>query len=265
MTDHDRSRAVPDGAVLDVGDDGVAVLTLDRPQRRNALHRPLLDGLPGLVAALDADPAVRVIVLTGRGGAFCAGGDLDVIGALGDEPPERARARMAREFSTTVRLVRATTPTLAAVDGAAVGAGAALALACDLRIGSPSAFLAVPFVRMALVPDWGISRLLSRAVGPGRATEIALSARRVGAAEALRIGLLDEIADDPLAAALERAAVLAATPPEAARRTVALIHDAADATVEEAVQREITEQIAQLASPESTRMRAEWSAEVRRR
>ncbi|MEU0486752.1 enoyl-CoA hydratase/isomerase family protein, partial [Streptosporangium sp. NPDC006013] len=185
--------------------EGIALLELDRPHRRNALDRTLLDGLPGVLRELDGDAAVRVLVVTGRGGAFCAGGDLDAIGDLGNETPQDARERMTREFSIAELLLEFHTPTVAAVDGAAVGAGMALALACDLRIGSPGAVFASPFIKMALVPDFGVSWLLVRAVGAARATELALSGRKVAAEEAVRIGLLDVVVADPLAQALGRA------------------------------------------------------------
>ncbi len=244
--------------------DGVALLALDRPHRRNALDRALLDGLPAVLSELDADDRVRVLVVTGRGGAFCAGGDLDAIAGLGTEGSDEARARMAREFATARLLLEFRAPTVAAVDGAAVGAGMALALACDLRIGSPAAVFASPFIRMALVPDWGVTWLLARAVGQARATEIALSARKVGADEALRIGLLDEIVSAPLDEALARAERLAEADPAAAVATKRLIAGATG-TFQEAIDAEITEQLRAVRSPQFARRMGEWSQAVRRR
>ncbi|MEU0507894.1 enoyl-CoA hydratase/isomerase family protein [Amycolatopsis sp. NPDC006125] len=244
--------------------DGVAVLALDRPHRRNALDRALLDGLPGVLSELNADDRVRALVITGRGGAFCAGGDLDVLADLGAETPGEARARMAREFATARLLLEFRAPTVAAVDGAAVGAGMALALACDLRIGSPDAVFASPFIRMALVPDWGVTWLLARAAGQARATEIALSARKVGAEEALRIGLLDEIVPAPLDEAFARAQRLAEADPAAAAATKRLIA-AATGTFQEAIDAEITEQLRAVRSPEFARRMGEWSQTVRGR
>ena len=243
--------------------DGVALLELDRPHRRNALDRALLDGLPTVLRELDGDCAVRALVVTGRGGAFCAGGDLDAIGDMGNEAPRDARERMTREFSAAGLLLDFHAPTIAAVDGAAVGAGMAFALACDLRIGSPGAVFASPFIKMALVPDFGVTWLLTRAVGAARATELALSGRKVAAEEAVRIGLLDVVADDPLAQALGRAETLAAAPPEAARATKRLIAAAVAGGLAEAVDREIAEQIRAVNSPEFGRRWAEWSRAVR--
>ncbi|WP_344749867.1 enoyl-CoA hydratase/isomerase family protein [Streptosporangium vulgare] len=245
--------------------EGVALLELDRPHRRNALDRTLLDGLPEVLRELDGDAAVRVLVVTGRGGAFCAGGDLDAIGDLGNETPQDARERMTREFRTAELLLEFHAPTVAAVDGAAVGAGMALALACDLRIGSFGAVFASPFIKMALVPDFGVSWLLARAVGAARATELAVSGRKVAAEEAVRIGLLDVVVADPLAQALDRAEQLAAAPPEAARATKRLIAAAVNDGFAEAVDREVAEQIRAVRSPEFGRRWAEWSRAVRGR
>ncbi|MES9604813.1 enoyl-CoA hydratase-related protein [Actinomadura sp. NPDC000929] len=245
--------------------EGIALLELDRPHRRNALDRALLDGLPGVLTGLDGDAAVRALVVTGRGGAFCAGGDLDAIGDLGNETPQEARERMTREFSIAELLLDFRAPTVAVVDGPAVGAGMALALACDLRIGSCGAVFASTFIKMALVPDFGVSWLLARAVGAARATELAVSGRKVAAEEAVRIGLLDVVVADPLAQALGRAEQLAAAPPEAARATKHLIAAAAAGGFAESVEREIAEQIRAVRSPEFRRRWAEWSRAVRGR
>ncbi|WP_063910096.1 enoyl-CoA hydratase/isomerase family protein [Herbidospora yilanensis] len=245
--------------------DGIVLLELDRPHRRNALDRALLDRLPGVLRGLHGDTDVRALVVTGRGGAFCAGGDLDAIGDLGNETPEDARERMTHEFSIAELILDFPAPTVAAVDGPAVGAGMALALACDLRIGSPGALFASTFVKMALVPDFGVPWLLTRAVGAARATELAVSGRKVTAAEAARIGLLDVVTDDPLAQALDRAGQLAAAPPEAARATKRLIAAAAEGGFADAVDREIAEQIRATNSPGFALRWAEWSHAVRGR
>ncbi|MHA4855083.1 enoyl-CoA hydratase/isomerase family protein [Rhodococcus sp. MSC1_016] len=252
-----------DGLTVTV-DNGVAVLAFDRPHRRNALHRPLLDGLAQLVDAATADDDVRVLLLTGRGGAFCAGGDLDALKDMEGESADSARARMRREFSTSTRLVQSPKPTIAAIGGAAVGAGAALALACDVRIGSPSAFFAAPFVSMALVPDFGASWLLAEAAGAARAKEIAMTGRRVGAEEALRIGLLHHVADDPDARAWEMAVALAAAPVDAVRGTKALVAGSVTRTLEDQIECEIDAQVRAVASPSFAAHRAAWARTVRR-
>jgi enoyl-CoA hydratase/carnithine racemase len=253
-----------DGLTVTV-DTGVAVLTFDRPHRRNALHRPLLDGLAQVVAAANAAEDIRVLLLTGRGGAFCAGGDLDALADMEGETAEAARSRMRREFATSTELSRSPKPTIAAIEGAAVGAGAALALACDIRIGSPAAFFAAPFVSMALVPDFGASWLLSAAAGTARATEIALTGRRVGADEALRIGLLHRVADHPETTAREVAATLATAPGDAVRATKALVAGSAGRTLAQQIEYEIDAQVHALADPAFATHRAAWAHTVQRR
>ncbi|WP_033288800.1 enoyl-CoA hydratase/isomerase family protein [Amycolatopsis jejuensis] len=243
--------------------DGVGLLELDRPHRRNALDRALLDGLPGVLRDLAADDRVRALVLTGRGGAFCAGGDLDAIAGVGVETPAEGRARMTREFATAQLLHDFRVPTVAAVDGPAVGAGLGLALACDLRIGAASSVFSSPFVRMALVPDWGVSWLLPRAVGPARATEIAVSGRKVGAEEALRIGLLDAVVADPLAEAVSRASALAAAPLAVSVATKRLVNGVG--SLAEGIAGEIEAQLRAIGSVEFGRRMAEWTQAVRGR
>ncbi|WP_190816692.1 enoyl-CoA hydratase/isomerase family protein [Saccharopolyspora pogona] len=243
--------------------DGVAQLALNRPHRRNALDRELLDTLPTVLRQLDEDPDVRAIVVTGSSGAFCAGGDLDIIGQIIDETPETARQRMAREFASASLLLRTLKPTVAAVDGAAVGAGMALALACDVRLGSPRAVFAAPFIKMGLVPDFGVSWLLTRAVGAARATEIAVSGRKVGADEAVRIGLLDVVVPDPLTEAVTKAKHLAAASPEAAGATKRLMQASERQSYEELLELEIEEQIRAVRSGKFARLWADWSEKVR--
>jgi enoyl-CoA hydratase/carnithine racemase len=243
---------------------GVGLLELDRPERRNALDRGMLDSLPGILRALDDDPAVGVLVITGRGGAFCAGGDLDLIGELGQETAEEAHSRMVREFSATQEIAGSTLFTIAVVEGAAVGAGLALALACDLRVAGPTCALASPFIRMGLVPDFGMSWLLTRAVGRGRATELALTGRTVRADEALGIGLVDRVVDRPLDAALAAARAMAEAPPGAADATTRLIAAAVDRSLDEMIDLEIAEQIEALGRDEFGERLAAWSRAVRR-
>lgn len=253
-----------DGLTVTVNQ-GIAVLTLDRPHRRNALHRPLLDGLADVVGAVSAAAEVRVIVLTGSGGAFCAGGDLDSLKDMEGEEPSSARVRMRREFSTSTRLLGSPKPTVAVIEGPAVGAGAALALACDVRIGSSSAYFAAPFVSMALVPDFGASWLFAEASGVARAKEIAMTGRRVYAEEALRIGLLHQVVDDPAATAWATASALSAAPVSAVRGTKALVAQSLTRTLEEQIEREIEAQVEAVTSPEFAEHRAAWARTVQKK
>jgi enoyl-CoA hydratase len=209
--------AVGSGSSLRVErrDDGVVGLWLDRPAKRNALHRELVTGL----ADAFGDPHARAFVLgSSEPGAFSAGADLD----LADEERARVSDLLYRLYG---RMLRSQAPIVAAVGGAAVGGGAQLALACDLRVGGPEARLR--FVGPAhglAIGAWGLPSL----VGRGRAAELCLTMRPVDAPEALALGLLDRIEPEPRAAALELAAEFARLDPGAVARIKAVVRTASN-------------------------------------
>jgi enoyl-CoA hydratase/carnithine racemase len=205
--------------------DGVAVVVLNRPDRLNALDERLFAELPRVFDGLAADDAVRVVVVTGAGPGFCAGADL-----VGARPPSDftgAKAWMQEVHRGPLAVWRLPQPTIAAVNGPAAGGGLGLALSCDIRIAGPSATFSAPFVRMGLVPDFGVSRLLPRIAGTSVAMELVLTGRKLGAEEALRIGLISRLTEDPLAASLALAERIATMPGGATQRIKALIRDAA--------------------------------------
>src|SRR3954471_17962511 len=176
--------------------EGVCVLTLDRPEKLNAVNDALASSLASAVADAAAEDAVRVVVITGSGRAFCAGLDLSESPTL----PSSTRVERLDPFAwvgTWVRrLVDCEKPIIAAVNGAAAGAGFGLALACDIRIVAASAKMTAGYVRRGLSPDAGVSYFLPRHVGLARAAEILLSGRDVDAAEAERIGLAAMVVPD---------------------------------------------------------------------
>ena len=174
-------------------DDGVATLTLDRPEAKNALDPTMADELGGCLAAIRADESVRVLELAGAGGAFCAGGDVKAMGQGGPRTPEQRRAGMARYTRICTELMALDRPVIAAVDGVAYGAGFSLALMCDIVLLSERARLCMVFQRIGLVPDMGAFYTLPRVVGLQRAKELIFSAREIDAAEALRLGLAMEV------------------------------------------------------------------------
>jgi enoyl-CoA hydratase/carnithine racemase len=179
-------------------DAGVAVITLNRPEARNALSDQLSPALRRMIAERGADPAVRVLLLTGAGTAFCAGGDVK---GMGDnrkvaDPEERLADLKQRQRRLTGALVAVRKPTIAALPGPAVGAGLSIALACDVRIAAQSAFLSTGYARIGLSGDYGIAWLLTRAVGSPKARELMFTSERVGAEEALRLGLVNRVVPD---------------------------------------------------------------------
>ncbi|MFG2583044.1 enoyl-CoA hydratase/isomerase family protein [Streptomyces malaysiensis] len=253
------------GLVVSSPGPGVALVEFARPHRRNALDRGLLDGLPGVLRHLNRNDEVRVIVLSGRGGSFCAGGDLAVIGDMRGESPSQAADRMAREFESTAQLVGSAKITLAAVEGPAVGAGLALALACDIRVGGAHTVFAAPFIKMALVPDFGVSWLLARTAGASAALDILLSGRKVYSEEALSHGLLTETAADPLAHALAKAEVFAAAEPAVAAATKRLVRDGLRTDFASALRAEIAHQLDAVRADAFHEHWSAWSSAVRGR
>lgn len=168
--------------------DGYRIVTIDRPDRRNALTPA---GLTQLKTAID-DAQEPVIYLRGAGSAFCAGADLDVVSKLTDP---HAFAEHGQRVANTIE--QAESVVIAGIDGPARGGGVELALACDIRIGTPTATFAEPGVKFGLFGAWGGTIRLSRILGEGDALDFALSGRTIDADEALRIGLVSRLTDTP--------------------------------------------------------------------
>ncbi|HET6173510.1 MAG TPA: enoyl-CoA hydratase-related protein [Gaiellales bacterium] len=217
-------------------DGGVATITLDRPESLNAQTRDSRKALLRELRGLSDDAGVRCVVLTGAGRAFCAGQDLREPDALADVDV------MIRESYIPVMqaLVGMPKPVIAALNGAAAGAGLSIALACDLRYLAEDAVLMLAFSNIGLVPDCGGSWLLPRTVGYARAFELAATGRRVGAAEALELGLVQRVLprDEVLPAAQELAAELAARPTLALGWTKRLLRAAEQSSLADAMELE---------------------------
>ena len=198
---------------LDIAD-GIARVALDRPEKRNALNPDVRGALIGTFEAALADPAVQAIVLTGNGGHFCAGGDIDSMEGL---TAQSGRARMKVNHRMVRMLAEAEKPVIAAVEGYAVGAGAGLAMLADTIVIGAGAAIGFPFFRVGLVPDYGLLFTLPRRVGAARARQILLYARMFRGGEIMEQGLADEMVEDGAAErrATELAAELAAMPPHA--------------------------------------------------
>jgi len=181
-------------------EDGVAVIVMNRPERRNALSRDMLTAMSSVLAAMEADPAVACVVLTGAGGAFCAGGDVkgmaDGTGggstaAAGADLDSRIHAQRLSQRATAGKLYKMPKPTIAAIPGAAAGAGLSLALACDLRIASQTAVMTTAFAKVGFSGDYGGTYFLSHLVGSAKARELYYLSDRIDMNEALRLGLVN--------------------------------------------------------------------------
>src|SRR5215475_2084523 len=182
--------------------DGVALITLNRPEARNALSDKLTPALRVQVKERGEDPDVGAILITGAGTAFCSGGDVKGMGGRGPRGQMSFEERLwdlrRRQAALTGALVAVRKPTIAALPGAAAGAGLAVALACDIRIAAKSAFVSTGYARVGLSGDYGIAWLLTRAVGSARARELMFTAERVDAERCERIGLVNRVVDDKL-------------------------------------------------------------------
>jgi 2-(1,2-epoxy-1,2-dihydrophenyl)acetyl-CoA isomerase len=185
--------------LLEVVKDGVAVLTLNRPERLNAMSRPMLDALLEALPRLADDPAVGAVVLTGAGRGFCAGGDVKAMAEGqelgGDTLEEKAQALRGR-MEVSRWLHELPKPTIAMVRGAAAGAGLSLAMACDLRIAGDSARFGTAFARVGYSGDFGGSFFLTQLVGTAKARELYFTADLVDAQQALALGLVNRVVPD---------------------------------------------------------------------
>jgi enoyl-CoA hydratase/carnithine racemase len=182
--------------------DRVAIITLNRPEVKNALSDTLSPALRAMIKACGENPEVGVLLLTGAGNAFCAGGDVKGMGAHRDKKKlemsydEKVADLQERQRLLTGALASVRKPTIAALPGPAVGAGLSIALACDIRIAAQSAFVSTGYLRVALSGDYGIAWLLTRLVGTARARELMFTAEKVDAARCEQIGLVNRVVPD---------------------------------------------------------------------
>lgn len=191
--------------------DGVAILTLNRPEKRNAINDAMRADFALALDWADRDPAVRALVITGRGKGFCAGGDIAAMQQRLSAPPGRVAingwSRQRRTHHLVASIHTMTKPTIAAVNGPAAGLGCDLALCCDFVIGAADATFVMSYVLRGLIPDGGGMYFLPRRVGLARAKELIFSGRMLSADEALRINMIEQVSppdrllDDALAMA----------------------------------------------------------------
>jgi enoyl-CoA hydratase len=202
----------------------VATITLNRPAVLNALNLEMLDELSATFAELDADDALRAVIVTGAGPkAFAAGADISELNALPNARAGEAQARRGQALTTAIERMRV--PVIAAVNGFALGGGCEIAMACDIRIASENAKFGQPEVNLGILPGYGGTQRLTRLVGEGWAMYLCLTGEMIDAAEALRIGLVQKVtpADGLLAEAQRIAALIASKAPlaiDAAKRAI---------------------------------------------
>ena len=217
--------------LIETTDGPTAILTLDHPARRNALAMPMRRAVIDAMERIEADPAIRAVVITGAEGNFSAGGDISTMDAA-DLAAGRERFRVTHRM---VRLlIKSSKPVIAAVEGYAVGAGLSVALCCDTIVAADDAQFAAGFGRVGLVADLGMLHTLPLRVGQGRARQILLYGERLAADEALRIGLIDHVvpAGAVLDAALARARLFHAMAPLPVAMTKQYLAAGLDAALE---------------------------------
>ena len=229
--------------------DHVGTVTLNRPDKANAFDPDMCDDLLEALRMLAAADQVRVIVITGAGKAFCAGADLGVLGTQGEQ-----LVKAGKDIALTIR--NAPKPVLAAVNGAAAGGGANLALACDFRIASDQAAIGQVFHKLGLGPDWGGSYFLPRLTSISKALELVWSARMVVAIEAAQLGLFDRVVPHAALAAETKALAQrwAGMAPLAVRKAKAALYRSLHSTLEEMLDIEIADQEALFATPEARQL-----------
>jgi 2-(1,2-epoxy-1,2-dihydrophenyl)acetyl-CoA isomerase len=183
-------------------EDGVGVITMNRPERRNAMSGGMLTAMSAALAEFESNPDVACIVLTGAGGAFCAGGDVKGMAegtgggstaAQGADLDSRIHTQRISQRATAGKLYKMPKPTVASLPGAAAGAGLSLALACDLRIASDKAVMTTAFAKVGFSGDYGGTYFLSQLVGSAKARELYFLSDRIDMAEALRLGLVNSV------------------------------------------------------------------------
>lgn len=229
-------------------DDGVALLTLNRPERRNAFSPAMITALGQTLAALESDESVGAIVVTGAGGAFCAGGDVKAMASndalFGPQLTYDDKIQLQRlsQRATSVRLWQMAKPTIAALPGAAAGAGFSLALACDLRYAADNAVLTTAFARVGFAGDYGGTWFLTRLVGSAKAKELYFFSDRIDATEAERLGLVNAVfpADTLHDEVMTRARRLANGPRVALRYMKENLNRAVHGSLEECMDLEVT-------------------------
>lgn len=213
-------QAAPDAVVLESREGAALTLTLNRPERMNAMNGPLCKALLESLQRAAADDAIRCVVITGAGRAFCAGGDIPMMReARARKQPQELEVMLRASVDIIVLMRRMPKPIVGAINGPAAGGGANIALGCDLRIASEHAVFGQSFAKIGLFPDYGGTWALPRLVGAAVATELLMTGDLVNASEALRIGMVNRVAPHAQLESETRAIVerLLAAPPIAMR------------------------------------------------
>jgi 2-(1,2-epoxy-1,2-dihydrophenyl)acetyl-CoA isomerase len=246
-----EAASAPASVLLESVHDGIAVLVMNRPDRMNALNNELATALHGSLQRIAKDEAIRVVVLTGAGRAFCAGGDLGVIGKGREANNSKQLEPLLRAGMASVLMMRTMPqPVIAAVNGAAAGAGMNVALAADIRISAEEAAFGQNFAKVGLFPDYGGTYFVPELVGPSKAAEMFYTGDMIDAQTALRLGLVSRVV--PAAQLEAEAKVLAqkiaSGPPLAIRAVKKILFASQKEALERALELEVEHQMKCFAS-----------------
>ena len=230
--------------------EGVVLLTLDNPDQRNAMSDEMTSSWVAAVDELAGDRSVRAVVVTGAGSAFCSGGNTGWIASEPDAGVDHLRTRMVAFYRAWLSIRKLEVPTIAAINGPAIGAGLCLALACDLRYAASSAKLGAPFVKLGMHPGMAATYLLPNVMGDAHARDLLLTGRIADAEESLRLGMVSRVMPDEtfLDDVLEVAAGVAASAPIPSRYTTLALRTGGHEDFESALQWEALAQPITLAT-----------------
>jgi enoyl-CoA hydratase/carnithine racemase len=228
-------------AIIFTLDGPIATIKLNRPDKLNAFGGPMRDEILDVLAKVSADESIRVLIVTGEGRGFSAGGDIDQLKQLRESNNEEGFRLILSNGQNIARMMRSSTkPVIAAINGPCAGAGFSFALACDIRIASDAATFGASFARIGLHPDWGGSWLLPRLVGSANASELIFTGNMISAKEAERIGLVNRVVphDQLMSSVLELAGTMAKSSPRVLRLAKESIYKSLASDLETAFARE---------------------------
>lgn len=246
-------EAQPDSLVLESKQDGIAILTLNRPEKMNAINKDLAVALNEALGRLTTDKSIYVVIITGAGRAFCAGGDLGLIGeARKNNDTSEVEPLLRAGMHAVLKIRSMAQPVIACVNGAAAGAGMNIALAADIRIASETATFGQNFVKVGLFPDYGGTYFLPQLVGSSKAAEMFYTGEMVDAKEALRLNLVNRVvpADQLEVETRKLAQKIAAAPSVSIRAMKNALFGSRKIELEKALDEEVEQQMKCFRSPD---------------
>ncbi len=237
---------------LNTNPQGIAIITLNDPDTRNAMSEAMAECFLGVIEALKESPTIRAVILTGSGKAFSGGGHLEMLEAKTKISTAKNQLLMEKFYDSFLSILQLPVPVIAAINGHAMGAGLCLALACDMRVAVNDAKLGFNFVNLGLHPGMGVTYFLPRLVGPASAAELLYCGRILETSEALSLGIVNRVvkAEELMPTVFEIAGVIAAAGPQSIRELRTSLNSSLHLTLEECLRREAVCQSLDYVGPE---------------